>query len=164
MNISMIVIASAAVLVSACSANTMKSAEMMPMSMPTTIQVPMGHAVAMETVGVGELTYECRPKKGSTMGEFEWAFVGPDAMLSDRHGQVVGKYYGPPATWESNDGSKITGKQLATAPAGEGNIPLQLVKANPTVDTGMMQGVTYIQRLATKGGAAPNDSCNTRGC
>ena len=35
-------------------------------------------------------------------------------------------------TWESNDGSKVTGKQLATAPAtNAGAIPLQLVQAAP---------------------------------
>ena len=35
---------------------------------------------------------------------FEWVFVGaPDAKLMDCSGKVVGRYYGPPATWESND-------------------------------------------------------------
>ncbi len=90
---------------------------------------------------------------------FEWVFVGPDAKLMDRSGKVVGRYYGPPATWESNDGSKVTATQLAVAPASAGNIPLQLVKANPAMGMGAMQGVTYIQRVATQGGVAPAAAC-----
>ena len=68
----------------------------------------------------------------------------------DRSGKQVGKYYGPPATWESMDGSKLTATQVAVAPNGTGNIPYQLVKANPAMGSGAMQGVTYIQRVATK--------------
>jgi hypothetical protein len=73
---------------------------------------------------------------------------------------VVGKYYAGP-TWEANDGSKVTGKQLAVAPGGAGNIPLQLVKADPAMGTGAMQGVAYIQRLNTQGGVAPSTPCDT---
>ena len=86
-------------------------------------------------------------------------FVGPDAKLQARSGTVIGKYWGPPATWENNDGSKVTPTQLAVAPAGAGNIPLQLVKANAATGIGAMQGVTYIQRVATKGGVAPSMAC-----
>jgi len=70
----------------------------------------------------------------------------------------VGKYYAGP-TWESMDGSKVTGKQVAVAPAAPGSIPLQLVKAEPATGKGAMAGVTYIQRVNTKGGVAPSDPC-----
>jgi hypothetical protein len=93
-------------------------------------------------------------------GQFEWVFVGPDAKLNDRSGKQVGKYYGPPATWESMDGSKLTGAQVAVAPSSAGNIPLQLVKANPAMGAGAMTGVTYIQRVATSGGVAPASVCD----
>lgn len=122
------------------------------------VKVPAGHKVMMKTVGVGEITYECRAKKDAA-GQFEWAFVGPDARLMDRMGKQVGKYYGPPATWESSDGSKVTATQLAVAPAGAGNLPLQLVKANPAMGNGAMQGVSHIQRVATRGGVAPPSAC-----
>ncbi len=128
-------------------------------SLPAAVQVPAGNKVAMETVGVGEITYQCNPKKDMA-GQFEWVFVGPDAKLNDRSGKQVGKYYGPPATWESMDGSKITGTQLAVAPRSAGNIPLQLVKANPAMGAGAMTGVTYIQRVATVGGVAPATACD----
>ena len=128
-------------------------------SLPAAVQVPAGNKVAMESVGVGDITYQCNPKKDMA-GQFEWVFVGPDAKLNDRSGRQVGKYYGPPATWESMDGSKITGAQLAVAPSSAGNIPLQLVKANPAMGSGSMTGITYIQRVATVGGVAPAMACD----
>ena len=127
--------------------------------LPAAVQVPAGHHVAMDTIGTGTLTYGCKAKKDDAMA-YEWAFMGPDAQLNDRSGKQVGRYYGPPATWESTDGSKVTATQLAVAPAGNGNIPMQLVRANPAMGAGAMQGVTYIQRVAVQGGAAPNTPCN----
>jgi hypothetical protein len=126
--------------------------------LPDAVKVPAGNRVAMETVGVGQITYECKAK-ANMPGQFEWVFGGPDAKLMDRAGKQVGKYYGPPATWEANDGSKFTATQVAVAPAGDGNIPLQLVKANPAMGMGAMNGVTYTQRVATKGGVAPASAC-----
>ena len=128
-------------------------------ALPASVQVPAGHAVAWETVGVGSITYQCDAKRDMA-NQFEWRFVGPDAKLNDRQGKQVGKYYGPPATWESMDGSKLTGVQVAISPSNAGNIPLQLVKANPAMGNGNMNGVSYIQRVATQGGVAPMISCD----
>jgi len=127
--------------------------------LPAAVQVPAGQKVALETVGVGQITYECRAKANAA-GQYEWAFVGPKAELRSRQGTKLGSYYGPPATWEANDGSKVTGAQLAVAPAMAGSIPLQLVKANPATGSGAMSGVTYIQRVATRGGVAPASACD----
>jgi hypothetical protein len=131
-----------------------------PLALPAAVQVPAGHAVAMETVGVGNITYECK-LKANTTDQYDWTFVGPDAKLLDRSGKTIGKYFGPPATWQSNDGSKVTGMQLAVSLAQPGAIPLQLVKANPATGDGVMKPVTYIQRVATQGGVAPaSKPCN----
>lgn len=127
-------------------------------NLPENIRVPDGHKMAMTTVGVGEITYECK-EKASTAGEMEWFFVGPKAQLNDTTGKQVGSYFGPPATWQALDGSRVTGTQLAVAPAGAGNLPYQLVKANPAEGKGAMNGVSYIQRVALKGGAAPASAC-----
>lgn len=125
--------------------------------LPAAIRAPDGHHAFLHTVGKGELTYECREKKDMA-GTYEWAFAGPAAVLTDMRDKVVGKYYGGP-TWESSDGSKVTGKQLAISPNVPGSIPLQLVQANPAVGVGAMQGVSYIQRLRTVGGVAPALPC-----
>ncbi|MBV7452873.1 DUF3455 domain-containing protein [Acidovorax sp. sif1233] len=152
----------ATALLAACGA--MKQPTPSPMfsqdSLPDAIKVPAGNRVAMETVGVGDITYECRDKANAP-GQTEWVFVGPKAVLNDRSGKQVGTYYGPPATWESADGSKLTATQLAVAPSGAGNLPYQLVKANPAMGSGAMTGVTFIQRVALKGGVAPASPCAT---
>lgn len=127
--------------------------------LPDTIKVPDGHKIALETVGTGEITYECRDK-ANAVGQTEWTFVGPKAVLNNRNGIQVGTYFGPPATWQAKDGSKITGTQLAVAPSGTGNLPYQLVKANPAEGQGAMNGVSYIQRVAIKGGVAPMTECS----
>ncbi len=126
--------------------------------LPASIQVPAGNRVAWETVGVGTILYECRDQ-ANAVGQTQWVFVGPDAKLMDRGGKQVGKYYGPPATWEANDGSKLTATQLAVAPSGPTSLPYQLVKANPATGSGALSGVTYIQRVALQGGVAPASPC-----
>jgi Protein of unknown function (DUF3455) len=126
-------------------------------SLPEPVRVPAGHAVKLESIGTGEITYECREKKDAA-GAYDWAFVAPVATLRDMQQKNIGKYYGGP-TWEAADGSKVTGKQVAVSPASAGNIPLQLVKADPAMGNGAMTGVTYIQRLDTKGGVAPAAAC-----
>ncbi len=127
--------------------------------LPAAVQVPAGNKVALEHAAAGDVNYQCRAKKDMA-GQFEWVFVGPDAGLKDRSGKIVGKYYGPPATWEANDGSKVTATQVAVSTNGAANLPLQLTKANPATGMGMMQGVTFIQRVATVGGAAPSAACS----
>lgn len=151
--------AAAVALLAGCGAMSTAATGFQQTGLPAAIQVPAGHKVAMETVvDAGRITYECRAK-ADMPGQAAWVFVGPDADLRDRSGRTVGRYFGPPATWQAADGSAVTGKQLAVAPAGAGNIPFQLVQANPATGTGAMQGVAYIQRVALRGGVAPAMPC-----
>lgn len=143
----------------ACAPMATKSTVFSQADLPAAVQVPAGHRVAMETVGSGSITYECRPKKDMANAH-EWVFIGPEAKLSDRQSMVVGRYWGPPATWAHQDGSQLTATQVAVAPAGAGAIALQLVKAQPATGMGAMQGVSYIQRVATRGGVAPASVCD----
>ena len=142
------------VVIAACAATTMVVDNA---QLPEAVRVPAGQTQAMSTTGRGEITYECRAKAGAA-GAFEWAFVAPVATLVDGSGKTVGKYYAGP-TWEAADGSKVTGKQVAIAPASPGSIPLQLVKTEPAMGQGAMQGMSYIQRLKTQGGVAPASPC-----
>ncbi len=145
-----------AALLGACSSTPM-APTFSQAALPAPVQVPAGHRVVLETVGVGEITYECRAAAGAAPA---WAFVGPEATLQDRSGKALGRYWGPPATWAHADGSSLTGTQLAVAPGGAGNIPLQLVKADPAKGMGLLNGVTHIQRVATRGGTAPAGACD----
>ena len=152
-------ILAAAALLSACSMGPMTmSPKVDNAALPEAVRVPAGQTLRMVATGVGEITYECR-EKAAAAGQFEWAFVGPVATLYSADKKNVGKYYAGP-TWEASDGSRVTGKQLAVSPATPGNIPLQLVKTDPAMGSGAMAGVTYIQRLNTKGGVAPSMACD----
>ena len=122
---------------------------------PAAVSVPAGNKVVSVLKGVGMLTWEC---KANATGAFVWTGPSPDADLLDKNGNNMGKYFGGP-TWSHNDGSKVTGKQLAVSPS-TGNIPLQLVQANPASGEGAMKGVTYIQRLNTVGGT-PAGTCTS---
>ena len=76
-------------LIGCSSMPTMSSAP----DVPAPIAVPAGTKMSMRTVGVGELTYECREKQGAA-GTFEWVFVAPTATLWDANRtKAVGKYY-----------------------------------------------------------------------
>lgn len=128
-------------------------------NLPGKIQVPEGNKVAFYTSAKGNITWQCKqdPKNA---GKAAWAFAGPRAILTDKSGNHLVSYFGPPATWASLDGSSVTGKQLAVSPSGKGSIPMQLVKANPAKLSGQMTGITYIQRINLKGGAAPVKGCS----
>ena len=129
-----------------------------PANVPAAIAVPSGNTPVFTLKGSGLLNYECRAKADAP-GTFDWALASPDAVLKDKNDALVGKYYGGP-TWEHADGSKITGKQLAIAPAPTpGNIPWQLVQAAPTSGAGTMSGITYVQRINTMAGVAPAEPC-----
>jgi hypothetical protein len=134
-------------------ASTLLLAASASAQVPAEITPPAGNKAVLTLVGAGDLTYECKAVADKP-GMFAWTFAGPNAKLMDASKKEVGKYYGGP-TWESMDGSKVTGKQLAVSPGPAGAIPLQLVQANPSTGKGAMSDITYIQRLKTVGGVAP---------
>ena len=108
----LIAAATATLLLGACGsmkpmASTMAMKPYDQTALPAAVQVPAGHQVVLETVGAGDITYECKAK--ADMSGHEWVFVGPMATLKDRSGKAVGSYFGPPATWKANDGSAVTG-------------------------------------------------------
>ncbi|MES2360274.1 MAG: DUF3455 domain-containing protein [Pseudomonadota bacterium] len=116
------------------------------------VRVPAGNVVALETTASGNLTYECRANT-PTAGTMGWVLLSPTANLYDRAGKQVGTYSGPPATWTLIDGSSVTGTQVAIEPVvGSIHIPLQLSTGTPGGTPGVLQNVTYIQRVNTKNG------------
>lgn len=129
-----------------------------PADVPAAIAAPSNSTRALTLKGSGVQHYECRTKADSA-GAYDWVFVAPEAALRDRTDAVVGKHYAGP-TWEYGDGSKVTGKVLATAPAPEpGNIPWLLLQGAAAATPGALAGVTHVQRVDTVGGVAPSDPC-----
>jgi uncharacterized protein DUF3455 len=107
----------------------------------------------------GAQLYECRADVGAKLS---WLFREPIAtLLID--GKTVGRHYAGPS-WELVDGSVVTGKVSGRAPGSTSkDIPLLKLKAMSQRGSGQLTGVTTIQRLNTKGGAAegPCESAGT---
>ena len=123
------------------------------------IQVPPGNVVALETTATGLLNYECKANPANA-GKVGWVLVSPQAELVDRTGKTVAKYSGPPPTWTHMDGSSVVGEQVAEAPRpGATNLTYQLSKGTPGAAPGVLQNITYIQRIKTKGGQDLSKAC-----
>ena len=128
---------------------------MAPPPLPKAVSVPAGHRHAMTFKAIGTLNYECRTVAGMS-GAYGWVLDAPDAELRHWSGFRAGRYYAGP-TWEYRDGSRITGRLVATSP-GHG-LPTQLYEAKATARAGEFSEVTYIQRLNAVGGE-PGRTCN----
>lgn len=83
-----------------------------------------------------------------------WAFVGPEAVLYDADGEVVGIHYAGP-TWETASGSTVVGAVVERATPDPTAIPWLLLRAVSADGPGPLRRVTYVQRLDTAGGLAP---------
>ena len=131
-------------------------------ALPAAVQVPPRHALRLWSLGRGEVHYACRRQAGAE-GGYAWVPGLSAARLYDLNRREIGwSFEGP--TWKSVDGSRVIGRALAVAPAPAGaeHLPLQLLRAAGASGQGTMSGVSYIQRLNTRGGGAPAQPCNAR--
>jgi Protein of unknown function (DUF3455) len=114
---------------------------------PDAIAAP-GESVVLTVHAEGAQVYEC---KAGTDGKTSWAFREPIATLM-ADGKTVGRHYAGP-NWEHGDGSAVVAKAAGNAPgATAGDIPwlkLQVVSAR---GSGVLTGVTTVQRVNTQGG------------
>jgi Protein of unknown function (DUF3455) len=126
---------------------------------PDNLKPGANEALAMIISAKGVQIYECRAKKDRA-GEYEWAFVAPEADLFDARGKRAGRHYAGPH-WESTDGSKILGtvKERADAPAADA-IPWLLLTAKSVGPGGAFSKITSVQRVNTEGGVAPKAGCS----
>ena len=126
---------------------------------PDKLKPGADEALAMIVSAKGVQIYECRAKKDQS-GDYEWAFVAPEAELFDAAGTRIGKHYAGPH-WESNDGSKIVGavKENSPAPAADA-IPWLLLTAKSAGPEGAFSKITSVQRVSTVGGVAPKTGCS----
>jgi uncharacterized protein DUF3455 len=126
-----------------------------PLASPS-LAAPGDSRLAFYYDAVGVQIYGCR----ATVTGYAWTFQAPEASLFDRHGQLVIKHYGGP-TWESvSDHSSVVAKKLAEFSARESAIPELLLQATQHDGKGLMDDVSYIQRLDTAGGLAPTTGCD----
>jgi hypothetical protein len=127
-----------------------------PPKVPAALAVPAGAKVVARFHATGAQVYACT----SAAGLYSWLLARPDATLADASGAVVGTHGAGPS-WKSKDGSSVVGKKLAQAAAPDaGAVPWLLLGAASTTGAGQFTGVTFIQRVATKGGVAPATGCD----
>lgn len=130
---------------------------------PPELVPPAGNVLSATLAAKGVQVYRCvktesTPPGNPTLG---WTFVEPVATLAGRTGQprpaTAVHFRGP--SWQSDqDGSLVEGRAKASSPV-PGSIPQLLVQAVRNQGTGIFGRVTFIQRLATGGGAAPSGAC-----
>jgi len=124
---------------------------------PDAIQAPAGEEVVLFAHASGAQIYTC--KEGAA-GTFSWTLKGPEAELRDRNDKVIGQHFAGP-TWKLKDGSQVTGKMAAQVDSLDADsIPWLLVKAADHAGKGTLADVTSIQRVHTKGGKPPAESCD----
>jgi hypothetical protein len=115
--------------------------------LPAAIAAPGETAVAT-LHAEGAQIYEC---KAGTDGKLAWQFREPIASLF-LDGKTVGRHYAGP-NWEYIDGSAVTGKAAGSAPgAGAKDIPWLKLSVSANRGSGVLTGVTTVQRINTQGG------------
>jgi Protein of unknown function (DUF3455) len=115
--------------------------------LPDAIAAP-GETVVLTVHAEGAQVYEC---KAGADGKLAWAFREPIAtLLVD--GKTIGRHYAGP-NWEHIDGSAVVGKVVGNAPgATADDIPWLKLQVTASRGSGVLTGVTTVQRVNTKGG------------
>ncbi len=120
----------------------------LPSPLCDSLEAPSGNKLAFRVFAVGVQIYRWN---GTS-----WAFVEPVATLfaDSNHHVKVGVHYGGP-TWEANNGGKVVATRLAACSPDPTAIPWLLLQTTSTDGPGILNSMTYIQRVKTKGGLAP---------
>lgn len=115
--------------------------------LPDAIAAP-GEAVVVTLHAEGAQVYDC---KAGSDGKPAWAFREPIATLM-ADGKTVGRHYAGP-NWEYSDGSAVVGKAAGNAPGATPNdIPWLKLTVASQRGSGVLSGVTTVQRINTQGG------------
>jgi Protein of unknown function (DUF3455) len=116
------------------------------------VQVPSGNKIVAKFYAKGVQTYTC------TTGA--WKGLEPAATLADRLGRAVALHSRGPIWVSTLDGSAVEAAPVDGARNEvPGAVPELLLKAKSTRGDGVFGKVSYVQRLATKGGVAPTGGC-----
>jgi hypothetical protein len=128
---------------------------------PASLQVPEGNKVHFHAYALGYQIYVATTSPTDPT-KLVWTFKGPEAVLFDADGNVIGIHYafaGPtrPA-WESESGSRVVGaRSVAPVTVDTNAIPWLILSAvaTNTIGPGIFELTTYVQRVNTTGGLAP---------
>jgi uncharacterized protein DUF3455 len=121
-------------------------------AVPDNLKPPVGARIVLQAQAAGDQVYNCHGAN--------WVLSRPDAKLFDDSGKQIGSHFAGP-TWEYSDGSRVTGKAVASATPDPESIPWLLLEAKDHQGNGLMAQVINIQRLSTSGGKAPASGCDS---
>ena len=117
---------------------------------PDAIAAP-GQTIVARYHAEGAQVYEC---KADGNGKLVWQFREPVATLM-ADGKTIGRHYAGPS-WELADGNAVVGKTSANAAgATPGDIPWLRLDVLAHRGTGLLDTVSTVQRIETRGGVAP---------
>jgi hypothetical protein len=119
---------------------------------------PAGNQVAYHVYAVGVQIYRWN---GTS-----WAFVAPEAGLfaNENYRGMVGTHYSGP-TWETNSGSLVASSATTAIPCTPDPTAISWLRLTALSNSGpgILEGVTYIQRINTVGGLRPTTPGTTVG-
>ena len=128
-------------------------------TVPEGLKPPANEILSLESSATGVQIYTCSARKDEP-SKYEWILSAPEAELRDVSGKRLGRHYAGP-TWESDDGSKVTGEVKSRDNGPDASaIPWLLLVAKSNSGNGVFAKTTSIQRLDTVGGKAPAAGCD----
>lgn len=108
----------------------------------------VGDVALLSLAARGVQVYECRATSDGALG---WTFKEPRAALF-ADGKQVGTHFAGPS-WELQDGSRIVGKVVASAPApSPEDIPWLRLTVSSSSGQGSLSEAQAVQRINTHGG------------
>lgn len=114
------------------------------------LKVPDGHEPALQLSARGVQIFRCE-RFGDA---FEWRFRQPEAELFDGQGQPAGRH-GANFSFEHRDGSRLLGTVVAHETAASADTLPWLLLSTKSYGKGALEGVSYVQRVNTRGGMPP---------
>lgn len=133
-----------------------------PSAVDLPANLPGGNTRVATYFAEGVQKYKAQQKAGSSPATYEWVFVAPEANLYDVTNAKIGTHSAGP-TWQLSGSNvdSIYGQQFSPAKSASspdaGSIDwLLLMPKTGKIPTGIFSNVSYIQRIATKGGKAPS--------
>jgi hypothetical protein len=145
-------ISAAAVFLLLASSGAVQAAEPIPAELQ-----PAGYTLLFKAKAKGVQIYTATAEGGAAL---KWVLEAPLARLTAKRGKLVIHHYAGPS-WEADDGSKLVRDKdekvvSVPAPAADTDIPWLLIKVTADPAPGVLSKIAYVQRIATKGGAAPS--------
>jgi hypothetical protein len=114
------------------------------------IRVPAGHEAVLQLSARGAQVFRCERVDGAYL----WRFRQPDAELFDGEGRPAGRH-GAGFSFEHRDGSRLVGTLAAHDAAASADTLPWLLLSTRSYGQGALAGVSYVQRVNTRGGMPP---------